>query len=414
MNELSTSGWEWGSSKTQDSQPWHLIPEHTSPKQMQSQSPALDRAGPANYNDEGSSGRIVQPTSSGSPHAPPDEQRSGQQSIIRFFPNLPVNQIGYSRDGVYGFGKACGHESKDLFEHRSFGDTFSSNLGTIAQACPTYELTSDSEFWQPTLFQDNHSVDGPTPQQRGFVENNSFSGIDCVQKNDGSGMSKSTLALRYCITNQVLASASVGDPPASIIQPVQQASMTSRSEWPDLTRECCLLFPSRLGIRKEPEYEKENGADWISPITLDHVKKVDFLSRGLDYQAIKKNASLLVVSEIKGAELISDLIPRLDPNTIPNNSKTVLRQAENATGAEATKLRCELVRKLRNDLSNLKRNFRRRLGMGMTVDFRPRKPGKARDGIKCTDAADSALNRRVPLTAENLFHVSMTKSFASV
>ncbi|SRR6266480_3986374 len=207
----------------------------------------------------------------------------------------------------------------------------------------------------------------------------------------------------------MLASTSVNDPSVIAIHQVQQTSMTSRPEWPDLTRECCLLFPSRGKIRRGPEYEQENGADWISPITLDRVKNVDFLSRGLDYQAIKKNASLLVVSEIKGAELISDIIPRLDPNTIPNKSKTVLRQAENATGAEATKLRCELVRKLRNDLSNLKRNFRRRLGMGMTLDFRPGKPGKARDGIKSTVVADRTLNRTVPLTAENFFHVSTTK-----
>jgi hypothetical protein len=178
-----------------------------------------------------------------------------------------------------------------------------------------------------------------------------------------------------------------------------------------LTRECCLLFPSRVKIQRELGYEQENGADWISPITLTRVTKVDFLSRSLDYQAIKKNASLLVVSEIKGAEMNSDLIPRLDPNTIPNKSKTVLRQAENATSAEASKLRCKLVRKLRNDLSNLKRNFRRRLEMGMTIDFRPGKPGNARDGIKSTDTADRALKRRVPLTAENFFHVSKTKCY---
>ena len=214
-------------------------------------------------------------------------------------------------------------------------------------------------------------------------------------------------------TNKLLVSNSENNLSANIAQQTQQTSITSRPEWPDLTRECCLLFPSRVKIPRKLEYEQENGADWISPITSSRVKKVDFLSRGLDYQAIKKNASLLVVSEIKGAELISDLIPRLDPNTIPNKSKTVLRKAENATGVEATKLRDELVRKLRNDLSNLKRNFRRRLDMGMTLDFRPGKPGKAKDGIKSTDAADRALNRRVPLTAENFFHVSKTESYTS-
>jgi hypothetical protein len=203
------------------------------------------------------------------------------------------------------------------------------------------------------------------------------------------------------------------NPSVNTTQQAQQASITSQPEWPNLTRECCLLFPSRVKTRRDFEYEQENGADWISPITLDRVQKVDFLSRMLDYQAIKKNASLLVVSEINGAELVSDLIPRLDPKTIPDKSKTVLRQAENAIGAEATKLRGELVRKLRNDLSNLKRSFRRRLEMGMTLDFRPGKPGKARDAIKSTDAADKTLNRRVPLTAENFFHVSKTESSTS-
>jgi hypothetical protein len=203
------------------------------------------------------------------------------------------------------------------------------------------------------------------------------------------------------------------NPSAYTAQQAQQTSVTSQPECPDLTRECCLLFPARVKTRRHFEYEQENGADWISPITLDRVKKVDFLSRMLDYRAIKKNASLLVVSEISGVELVSDLIPRLDPKTIPKKSKTVLGQAENATGAEANKLRGELVRKLRNDLSNLKRSFRRRLEMGMTLDFRPGKPGKARDAIKSTDAADKTLNRRVPLTAENFFHVSKTESSTS-
>lgn len=192
-------------------------------------------------------------------------------------------------------------------------------------------------------------------------------------------------------------------------QQAQQIPTIPHPEWPDLTRECCLLFPTRAKLPKVLEYEQDNGADWISPITGNRTKKVDFLSRGLDYQAIKKNASLLVVSEIKGAELVSDLIPRLDPNTIPDKSKAVLKKAKNAKVAEVAKLRAQLIRKLRNNLSNLKRRFRRRLEMGMALDFRPGKPGKAKDGIKSTEAADRTLNRRVPLTAENFFHVSKAK-----
>jgi hypothetical protein len=83
-----------------------------------------------------------------------------------------VNQIvhlGGQYDSEHDFGTACGDESEDLFAHESFEETL---------------------FWQPTLFQHHIHVESPTPQQRGFVESNSFQGIDYVQMNDGSRMTK--------------------------------------------------------------------------------------------------------------------------------------------------------------------------------------------------------------------------------
>lgn len=186
MDEFATPGWECGLPQTQE-QPWHIVPERTSLKQMSS----LDETIPVNYNDDGTSDRIVQLTSDGSSHQHPEP-------TTRFFSNLPANQIVYTGgeyDGEYGFGKACGDESEHLFERRSFGDTVGANLGAMAQACPMYELIRDSELWQPALFQDHLSVEGPTPQHRGFVENNSFQDIGYVQMN-GNRMFKSTLVWR--------------------------------------------------------------------------------------------------------------------------------------------------------------------------------------------------------------------------
>ena len=162
---------------------------------MSTQAPSLE-TNPVNYNDEGTSDRIVPLTSDGSSHTPLHDQYP--EPTTRFFSNLPANQIVYTGgeyDGEYGFGKACGDESEDRFERTSFGDTVGANLGAMAQACPTHELISDSEFWQPALFQGDFSVDGPTPQQRGLVGNNSFRDMDYVQMN-GTRMFKSTLVWR--------------------------------------------------------------------------------------------------------------------------------------------------------------------------------------------------------------------------
>jgi hypothetical protein len=83
-----------------------------------------------------------------------------------------VDQIAYvggEYDSEYDFGGACGGGSEDLFAHESFEKKL---------------------FWQPTLFQHHIHVESPTPQQRGFVESNSFQGIDYVQMNDGNRMTQ--------------------------------------------------------------------------------------------------------------------------------------------------------------------------------------------------------------------------------
>jgi len=137
---------------------------------MECQAPALDQTKLGNYNDEGTSGPIVQLPPYRSSHNSLDDYHLEQQPTTRFFSNPSVNHIAYfegGHDNEHGFGTACGDESEYPLAYKSV-----------------------EEFWQRPLFQDDLNLESLTPQQREVVEKNSFQKIDHVEVNDGSRMSK--------------------------------------------------------------------------------------------------------------------------------------------------------------------------------------------------------------------------------
>ena len=206
MDGHSTSGWEWDSSRAHEPRAWLPVPEYSSLNRMFSQAPALTKTRSVNHDNNGTSSRIVQPLSNKSSHTPLNAELPLQPTTTRFHSNLPVTQIAFVEgdyDGKYGSQSNYGNQNisgrgwrsqpEGIYWPESFGDALSSNLGTTTQASPTYVPTSDTEFWQPALYQYHFNIESPTSQQQRFVEGNSFEGVGYAQVNDGSRKFKLTL-----------------------------------------------------------------------------------------------------------------------------------------------------------------------------------------------------------------------------
>lgn len=99
----------------------------------------------------------------------------------------------------------------------------------------------------------------------------------------------------------------VSDADGLLTAQASQTELNGRlSPCPVFIRECSLLFlvksmaplSANSGNGMIVDHNG-NVTDWISRVTKKPTRAVDFLARNLDYQAIKRNPSLLAVAEIK-------------------------------------------------------------------------------------------------------------------
>ena len=188
-------------------------------------------------------------------------------------------------------------------------------------------------------------------------------------------------------------------------------------------RELVMIFPTHRSLPKLGNV-LVNGVEYISPITKKPIREITFLPLSIDYRKLRKNPAFLVDAEIRGADITQDIVPRLDPLTLPKGQKAnlakweeLMRSREESDYADGEKssdkpedVRKKMMNCLRNLLANLKMNSRTKemsqalfkdgLGFGFAVSTKLLKGDDVPESVRQTFQKFRALK------PENWFHVS--------